>query len=456
MNAATLNRLQRRYDGRAPIFRFPAVRYTTLPEDIRNNAGSIPASGDGAKLSEDKSGNSSTNVLCLNGVAGNRASAVDSVALSITGDIDIRANVALDDWTPATDTMIVAKWVGGGASNSFAFLVRSTGVLRLFISTTGADFPLGDSTAAPTVSDFGRLWVRVTRVQASGVTTFYTSPDGSTWTQLGNTVVISAGSAIFDGTEPLTLGGDTGAVNNRMTGLHYRAQIYNGIAGTLAFDANFATASKLAPSFTESSSNAATVTINTSGATGARISGARDLYQGTAANQPILTIAAAGNYLTFDGSNDYLKAAAFSLSQPETVYFVGSQVTWTINDIAYDGNSAGERMALYQETTTPRLTLFANAVGPTVSTLAVATNGIITSVFNGASSSNRLNRSTAATGNAGAHSGNGFVLGGRYDGDVPANITAQEVLVFGQNHDEIAQQRMARDLMRKNRMPMAA
>ena len=57
---------------------------------LRNDAGAQPVTTDGIKLASDKSGNSSTNVLCLNGVAGNYVSAPDSAAVSITVDIDIR------------------------------------------------------------------------------------------------------------------------------------------------------------------------------------------------------------------------------------------------------------------------------------------------------------------------------------------------------------------------------
>jgi hypothetical protein len=46
------------------------------------------------------------NYLALGGIAGNYASTPDSVANSITGDIDIRTKVALADWTPAVANVL--------------------------------------------------------------------------------------------------------------------------------------------------------------------------------------------------------------------------------------------------------------------------------------------------------------------------------------------------------------
>lgn len=392
---------------------------------MRNNAGNIPSNGEGIKLWADKSGNSSVNVLCLNGEAGNYASALDSAALSITGDIDVRW-LASAVWTGATVMTLGSKnngagnisWNANWASNTLAVTFSSNGT-----ATTG------NTSASFSLADYELTWIRFTRVSATGAITYFKSSDGSTWTQVG-TGATTAG-AIYDGNAIQAIGALNGT-SQFFTGNIHRAQIYNGIAGTLAFDANFATFTKLAASGTESSSNAATVTINTSGATGARISGARDLYQGTAANQPILTIAAGGNYLTFDGSNDYLKAAAFSLSQPETVYFVGSQVTWMANDRIFAGHDgASSEGALIQSGVSPAVVGFAGLIAGSNTSWSVATNAVVAVVFNFTSSLTRVNRTAAVTGSMGTSKMNGFTLAANANlGGQFANITASEVLVY--------------------------
>jgi len=413
----------------------------------------------GIKLWADKSGNSSTNVLCLNGVAGNYASAPDSAATSIVGDLVLVAYAAPNDWTPAANQLFLSKYnTTSGNHRSYWLRHMTTGALNFAWSPDGASATSINSTATIAAADFSPLWVAVAFDVNNGAggndCRFYTSPDGVTWTQLGTTVTTAGVASIFDGPATVNVGAnDAGAFGN-FTGLIYRTQIYSGIpaafggaGGTLAFDANFSLPAKLATSFTESSSNAATVTINTSGATGARISGARDLYQGTAANQPILTIAASGNYLTFDGSNDYLKAAAFALAQPETVYLVGSQVTWTSTDRMTDGNAGGSMM-IRQVVGTPQIGIGAGS-SINGASLALGANGVITGVFNGASSSLRINRTAALTGDVGAANGGGLTLGAANDGSLNANITAQEVVVYSTAQDENYQYRVTRLLSRR-------
>lgn len=393
------------------------------------------------QLVSDKSGNSAVNVLCLNGVAGNYASAPDSVTLSITGDIDVRAYVALDDWTPAAERAIITKYTSTGNQRSFLLSVISAsegtaGSLRLYWSEDGAVNKTATSTAPVSVSDFGTLGIRATLdINNGGVynATFYTSSDFVSWTQLGGVVVGASATSLFDSTAGVNLGTYNAGANGMMFGRVYRAQIYNGINGTLAFDANFSLPAKLATSFTESSVNAATVTINTTGGLGARICGARDLVNMTVANQPILTIAATGNYLTFDGSNDYLKAAAFAQPQPVTRMTAGSQVTWTSGDYLWDGASAANTGALIQTTATPQLNLNAGSSVAANTDFTLNTNFIFTEIINGASSSLQADKLTATTGNAGAGVPNGITIGA--SGATPAanfgNITFSERVSYG-------------------------
>ncbi len=123
------------------------------------------------------------------------------------------------------------------------------------------------STVAPTVADDGLLWVRVTYTAATGVVRFYTAdptiatPVAADFTQLGTNVTKTA-TALLDSTALLEIGSNNGGGSNRLVGKVYRVQVRNGIDGTLVFDADLTSVAVLATSFTESSSNGATVTIN--------------------------------------------------------------------------------------------------------------------------------------------------------------------------------------------------
>ena len=230
---------------------------------------------------------SSGTYLYLPGVASNNATTPDAAALDITGDIDLRLKLALDDWTPSALTYLFSKYQGAG-NVSYAMSITAAGLLQLNWSAAGTTIITKTSTVAPTVTDGSTLWIRATLDVNNGASgndvAFYTSTDGITWTQLGTTVTTAGTTSIYAGTSMLEIGSVLGGTSNNARGKFFRAQVLNGIGGTVAFDANFETSitSLNQTSFTESSANAATVTINRSGSAyrSAGITAAGYLYPG--------------------------------------------------------------------------------------------------------------------------------------------------------------------------------
>lgn len=159
---------------------------------------------------------------------------------------------------------------------------------------------------------------------------------------------------------------------------------------------------------------------------------ARHLKQGTDTNRPSLE---ADNSILFDGVNNFLQCDAFALNQPETVYVLFKQVTWTAEDRVFDGNT-GDTMDFAQKTATPNLGIYAGTGWVAEnSDLAVDTYGVAAVVFNGASSLIQINNGTATTGNPGASNAGGFILGA---GAIPSsysNIQVKEAIVFAAAHD---------------------
>lgn len=417
--------------------------------DINDLSSMVYDGSNRVQLIADKSGNSGTNVLCLNGVAGNYASLPDSAALDITGDIDLRAFVAYPIFPPSSTSSILGKLNTGTNQASYLLRLSSTGAIILLLSANGSILNTATSSAVISPGS-GSVWVRATWRQSDGRVQFFTSNDGSNWTQVGTDQSIVIAS-IFSSSAIVEIG----ANNVGIAGLNpinvYRAQIYSGINGTLALDANFTAQSKLVTSFTESSSNAATVTINSTGDQGARICGARDLVNMTAANQPVLTISASGNYITGDGTNDDMGCAPFSLAQPITSFFGGSQVSWASGDYIHDGGSSNT-LALAQTTSTPRVSISAGSTTAENSGWAVGTRAIITSTFSGASSALQVNLGTATTGNAGTGAPNGlslFSLGGAANF---GNATMSEWLVYSSAIDAAAKERVIRYLAQHNQI----
>lgn len=514
---------------------------------MRNAAGAVPASGEAVALVSDKSGNSAVNVYASNTAASNN---VTSPNKTVTGNQTITLDLMMEDFTPAADRTVIDKLSG---NNGFQVLVLTTGVVRLRVGD-GAAVTNVDSTAANTLTNVTRGTLGI--VWTDGVGASFTQNGGA----LG--VPVAAVKTLTNAAVVCTIG--------NFAGVFWRVQVGS------VYDCNPALSGKIVANGGTLSSGGDTWTLVSAGATGARISGARDLYQGTAANQPIyhgpraasallnssafvnasgvdaydtfsgasataftavktgttnegvacsqpaftvvlgqayevscvLTLnsgsaptvalnydaatqftkstsatlaagsntvtiyaidsgsfvlafrnaaaetsnysisgisvtvkAVTGGYLYCDGSNDYLKSPAFALAQPVSIYGVLNQLTWTINDILLDGNANGS-MQLYQSVTTPSLQQYSGGGGAASSGLALNTNGVVTSIVNGAASFLRINRAAAATGNPGAGTPNGFTLGAAGNGASPANTTARSVLVYAAAHSQSVQDRV--------------
>jgi hypothetical protein len=351
----------------------------------------------------------------LNGVSGNYFSAPDSAALSITGDIDLRARVALSAITPAADAGLVTKW-GAGGQRSWLWYVNTGGNMVLQWSADGTASVTATSTAtlaSAGIASYTPYHLRATLDVNNGASgydaKFWYSSDGSNWSQLGATVTGGATTSIFDSTAAVGVGGRAvdGAVNP--IGQIYRAQIYNGIAGTLAFDFN-ASAYVSGTTLLDQSSNGATITLNG----GAAIVTRSCLY--------------------FDGSNDSLKAAPFTYSEPETLFWVGSVVSWVAGAYLLSGIASGSR-ELLMVTSTPRIRPFTpGSYGAILDTFSVGVRGLLSSVYAGASSSLRRNRDAPVAGALNAAVADGLTLGAAVAGGNNGNITASEIAIYSQAH----------------------
>lgn len=194
------------------------------------------------------------------------AGMADSVPTSITSDIDLRVKVAMTDWTPAATSDLLTKSNTSGNNCGYVFTLNTDGTLSLGLSSTGISIVATTTSSAATgVADGAIKWVRVTMTTADMVVKFYTSDDGSSWSQLGtdrSTIL----SSIYDNTAGVKIGARDAGSTNVATGKFYRAQIYSGVAGTLVFDANCVGLTVGAATFAEQSSNAATVTVTANAA----------------------------------------------------------------------------------------------------------------------------------------------------------------------------------------------
>ncbi len=194
--------------------------------------------------------------IYLDGTINNGPYAADAAALDATADLDIRVEVALADYTPAAAEYLLGKIPGDGTTG-YAFNVNADGTLRLVIGDGSAH--VASSSAATGITNGERIWLRVTYDASEDDVLFYTSTDGSGWDQLGTLQAVGA-TSITTNTNILTMGSAGGAA--AIIGGLYNALVY--IDASLELDCDFTdlTAGEVsAGSFTEDSSNAATITI---------------------------------------------------------------------------------------------------------------------------------------------------------------------------------------------------
>lgn len=191
-----------------------------------------------AKIVQDGAGGKA---LLTPGTTGSYASTPDAAALDITGDIDLRVHVAMDDWSSAYQYLLT-KWTGGSSpptNRSYALMTNLSGGLR-FLWSDGTTIFTKDSTAGHGVANGAAKWLRATLDVDNGAAgndvRFYTSDDGVSWTQLGSTVTTAGVTAIASGTSQLEIGGAFAGTSFSAQGRFFQAQVYSGIDATLVAD----------------------------------------------------------------------------------------------------------------------------------------------------------------------------------------------------------------------------
>lgn len=158
---------------------------------------------------------------------------------------------------------------------------------------------------------------------------------------------------------------------------------------------------------------------------------ARNLLQTGSTKRPLLktgVLASGKPVIRGDGVDDLLKAT-FTLNQPEHVFIVLRQATWTANDRVF-GGSAANTMTFYQKGASPTLGTYAGAFGPETASLAVGTAGVLSILYNGASSELRLNGGAAVTGDVGAGNAGAVTLFGEGDDTLWSNVDIGQFLVY--------------------------
>ncbi len=392
------------------------------------------------QLIADRSGNSAVNGMVGNGVSGNYAT---YTALTAFGTGNFSFSIKIRQFATASPAVL-----SGGAVNSFVFFLNGTAI------TAGLN-GVGDNTpASGTIA-----------LQTDAVLTYVKS--GSTGTYYINGVAAGTTTDNRNYSAGISSLGARGAGDGTgaLTGIVYWGRAYNvaltaqqvidDAAGSVQsgaiLNADFTVQAKIVASFTAAIGG--TVTVNTTGDLGARISGARDRVQLTPARQRQLVTVGGFNRAVANGVNQYDKSAPFPLIQPTEIYYVGAQTTWTSGDYLFDGNAANTG-AIIQTTTTPQLNLNAGASVAANTGLAVATQAVIYALFNGATSLLGINLKAETTGDASTGNMGGITVGSSATPGNYGDTTESEMIVRSVASDASLRAKIKGFLIRKWNIPM--
>ena len=173
--------------------------------------------------------NSSNSKFAYNCVAsGDYFSTPSSTANQITGDISLLVQVALDDWTPATVQTLVAKDGVSAGTRSWALNIQTSGAPRLNYSLDGTSIISVDCSASTGFTDGTVHYIGVQREAATGIIRFYTSENGTTFTQLGTDKTGTAGS-LYNATSTQVQFGSLASSGFDLFGKIYDSHVYTGL-----------------------------------------------------------------------------------------------------------------------------------------------------------------------------------------------------------------------------------
>jgi len=220
-----------------------------------------------------------------NALGGNTATTPNDTAFDVlVGDLDLRIDMKRDKYSDAENQfnsqLLIGKASGGPNDRTFTWSFAGFMTQRMIVyDTTGSS--VGDWTFVeflPKTLDGKRLWFRVTAELDDGagnrVAKFYYSEtwdgvsadDGQTWILHETVSFVGVIANPLDASpgSNMSIGAHSGNQFARLRADVFRAQVRDGIDGTIVYDPNFEAEAPGTTSFSEDA-NALTVTINQNG-----------------------------------------------------------------------------------------------------------------------------------------------------------------------------------------------
>jgi len=178
------------------------------------------------------------------------ASCPDATALHLTGNIDVRLDMWLDDYQQSS---LVGKFGSTTATQAWALFLHADGTLAWFWNDGTTQNSVISTVPLP---HLGRIMVRCFFDASAGEVLFYTAPNMSgSQTQLGSTISITAADYAQAATgQAVQVGYITGSADVGAVGMLYEMRLYNA-SSTLVANPVFSSQVAGTTSFSDGHSN---------------------------------------------------------------------------------------------------------------------------------------------------------------------------------------------------------
>jgi hypothetical protein len=178
--------------------------------------------------------------LRLPGLTGAVAQVPDSAALGLTNSHSIYMRISVPTWTPPAPRIFLTKW-GTAGQLSYYWELRTGGEANIQWTSNGSTIANQQTVgglSGRAVNAF--IWVRLSFVGATRISTVAWAPDAtlrpsSGWTVLGTSGGGSASGTFFDSTQPLTIGSLTSADYRNALADFAQIEIVNDLTATTVF-----------------------------------------------------------------------------------------------------------------------------------------------------------------------------------------------------------------------------